>query len=174
MQNVEFKAELRDLGLARAQCRAVGAKLIGILDQIDTYYKLPDGRLKRRETSGEPTEWIFYHRTDHLRPRLSTFTILSDEQARTRWGTHSLREWLTVRKRRELWMLENIRIHLDEVQRLGTFLEFEGIVNAPSDIALNHEKIAQLRQDFGPVLGEPIGRSYSDLMAAEADSPACE
>ncbi len=174
MQNIEFKAELRDIDLARAQCRASGAKHLGTLEQVDTYYKLPDGRLKRRETTGEPTEWVFYHRSDQLRPRLSTFTILSDEQARTRWGTHSLRDWITVRKRREVWMLENVRIHLDHVQGLGQFIEFEAMVKVPSDIAMNHDRITALRERFGPVLGEPIGKSYSDLLAIDTDSPASD
>ena len=45
MQNIEFKAELRNLEAARAQCKALDAQRIGLLRQTDTYYKLPDGRL---------------------------------------------------------------------------------------------------------------------------------
>lgn len=167
MQNVEFKAELREPDLARAKCRALGASLIGVLDQTDTYFKLPDGRLKKREAPGEPIEWIFYHRTNRLQPRLSTFTILSDEQARRRWGTQSLRTWIVVKKRRELWMIENVRIHLDQVETLGAFIEFEAVVNTPGDIARNHERIARLRGEFAPLMGEPIAVSYSDLLDAE-------
>ena len=90
MQNVEFKAELRDVDAARAQCRLLDARLLGLLRQTDTYYRLPDGRLKRRQSTGERTEWILYHREDCVSPKTSTFTIFSDAQARRRWGTRSL------------------------------------------------------------------------------------
>lgn len=164
MQNVEFKAELRDLDAAHTQCRVVGAQYIGKLRQTDTFYKLADGRLKRRVAQDEPVEWIYYHRPDRLRPCLSTYTILSEEQARLRWGTKSLREWLTVSKKRELWMLDDVRIHLDSVVRLGTFIEFEAMVSKNCDVKECHMAINELREIFAPILGESISLSYSDMI----------
>jgi len=164
MRNIEFKAELRDMEAARTQCQLLGAERIGQVQQVDTYYKLTDGRLKRREADGEPVEWIYYHRSDESRPKLSNFTILSDEQARLRWGTKSLREWVTVSKTRELWMVDNVRIHLDEVHDLGAFIEFEAIISRDHGVKLCHEQIALLRERFAPVISEPISLSYSDLM----------
>jgi adenylate cyclase class IV len=165
MQNIEFKAELRDLEAARAQCKAISAQHIGILRQTDTYFRLPDGRLKKRQAPGEPVEWIYYHRPDRVRPRMCNYSILTDEQARRRWGTQSLRPWLTVVKTRELWMLENVRIHLDQVDDLGTFIEFEAMVSRDHDVKSCHDSIARLREKYFPILGELIGVSYSDLMA---------
>ena len=164
MQNIEFKAELRDFEAARRQCTVLGAKRIGVLHQTDTYYRLTDGRLKRRECTGQATEWIFYHRPDRVSPRMSNFTILTEEQARRRWGTHSLKQWVTVAKTRELWMLENTRIHLDQVVDLGGFIEFEAKVSRLHDVKSCHTHVATLRERFGPALGEPISVSYSDLM----------
>ncbi|MHC5025001.1 MAG: class IV adenylate cyclase [Planctomycetota bacterium] len=164
MQNVEFKAELRDVEAARAQCRAAGARRIGQVRQADTYFRMPDGRLKRREAAGEPIEWIFYHRPNGVTPRLSNYTILSDEQARRRWGTQSLRPWLVVRKGRELWMVGNVRIHLDHVDQLGRFIEFEAVVSEDHDVHDCDEQVAELREAFDPWLGEPIGVSYVDLL----------
>ena len=96
MQNIEFKAELRDIDAAHVQCELLKARHVGQLRQTDTYYRMPDGRLKKRETVGEATQWVFYHRAERTRPKLSNYTILSDEQARIRWGTHSLKQWLCV------------------------------------------------------------------------------
>jgi adenylate cyclase class 2 len=163
MQNIEFKAELRDLEAARAQCRVLAAQRIGVLHQTDTYYKLADGRLKRREAPGEPVEWIYYHRPDRVTPRMCNYSILTDEQARRRWGTQSLRSWLVVRKTRELWMLENVRIHLDDVERLGTFIEFEAQIDEAHGVKACHAALTRLRDAFAPVLGEPIAVGYSDL-----------
>ena len=126
---------------------------------------MTDGRLKKREAPGEPTEWIYYHRRDIVRPCMSSYAILSDAQAKRRWGTHSLRAWLKVAKKRELWMLENIRIHLDDVLGLGRFIEFEAVISKEHDTRECHEMIGELREVFGPTMGEPVGASYCDLMA---------
>ncbi len=164
MQNIEFKAELRDLDAAAVQCEALGGAYIGRLIQTDTYFRLPDGRLKQREQEGHDTEWVFYHRLDRVRPRMSNYTILTDAQAKRRWGTHSLREWVRVHKTRDLWMLENVRVHLDAVDRLGTFLEFEAQVSRTYGVEACHRRLKELRDIFAPVLGEAVAVSYSDLM----------
>ena len=164
MQNIEFKSELRNLAAARRQCELLGAQRVRQMQQTDTYFRLPDGRLKKREVPGELAEWIFYHRQDRVSPRMSNYTILNNEQARRRWGTHSLKPWLSVVKSRELWMLGDVRIHLDEVEGLGTFIEFEALVSRRFDVKMCHEAVRSLRETFGPLLGEPISKSYSDLV----------
>jgi adenylate cyclase, class 2 len=167
MRNIEFKAELRNIDAARGQCKSLGAQFIGMLDQTDTYFRLTDGRLKRRVSTGEAPMWIFYHRPDRIQPRMSNYSILTEEQARRRWGVHSLREWLTVHKHRELWLMQNVRIHLDDVDRLGRFLELEAIVNDKHTIRECQDSISELREHFAPILGEPVAVSYSDLLAQE-------
>lgn len=164
MQNIEFKCELRDLTAARVQCQSLGARHVSTIRQIDTYFRLPDGRLKKREVEGDPVEWIFYHRQDRLTPKMSQFTLYTDQQARTRWGTVALKPWLAVRKKREIYLKENVRIHLDDVDVLGTFIEFEALVSPRFNVRVCHEEIAALRKAFGPILGETIAQSYSDLM----------
>lgn len=174
MQNIEFKAELRDLDLARTQCRALGASFVRTLDQTDTYFKLPDGRLKKREVPGEPVEWIFYHRSDRPTPKMSHFMLYSDEQAKARWGVLPLREWLVVHKIRELWLLSNVRIHLDRVDELGTFIEFEAQVSRKHTVKVCHEQVASLRESFAPILGEAIAGGYANLLDQLKHEPADE
>ncbi len=142
----------------------LGAARIGILEQTDTYFRIPDGRLKRREVPGEPTEWIFYHRANRVTAKMSHFTIYSDHEAKARWGLVNLREWVTVAKKRELYLLGNVRIHLDDVVELGTFLEFEAQVSPKFDVQFCHQRLAELRGAFGPILAEAISGSYSDLL----------
>jgi len=167
VQNIEIKYELRDPEAARLQCRIGNASRIGTLHQLDTYYRMSDGRLKRRVAEGEPVEWIFYHRIDRARPRLSTFTILTDQQARTRWGVEGLRPWVEVEKTRELWLDGVLRIHLDDVRGLGHFLELEALIGPGSDLHAGHEAVERWRERFLPVLGEPVSLSYSDMIARE-------
>src|SRR5882724_7615393 len=170
MNNVELKAELRDLPIARATCRAIGASFILAFDQSDTYFRIPHGRLKKRETDGEPAEYIFYERPNRAGPKLSQFTIYSEEAAMERFGREPLPVWVVVRKRRELWMHGNVRIHLDQVDGLGAFLEFEALVSRDHNIAQCQEAVTQLRLRFQPVLGELIDCGYSDLLASEQEN----
>ncbi len=172
MQNVEFKAELRDFDAARGIVRLLGATWIARLDQTDTYYRVTSGRLKRRECAGEPVEYIFYERTNRLRPKLSHFQIYSEPQFRERFGVEPMPVWLTIKKRRELFMTGNVRIHLDRVEDLGAFLELEALVSREYNVAACHRAIQALVARLRPVLGEPLACGYSDLMAQSMELPA--
>lgn len=170
MQNVEFKAELRDLQLARSICLALGAVPVAVLEQTDTYYRLPAGRLKKRQVPGEPTQVIFYHRADRTLPKISNYIIYTESHAMLLYGTHQLEPWVVVRKSRELLMLGAMRIHLDRVDHLGAFLEIEAVVSPTNHVGRCHDAIRQLRSELSHCLGEPIAVSYSDLMAQRQES----
>jgi adenylate cyclase class IV len=173
LQNIEFKAELRDRQAARAQCRQLGGTEMGTLRQTDVYYKLQEGRLKRRIVPGEAVEWIYYHRPDCVTPQISNYTILNDHQAQMRWGIQKMQPWRTVVKTRELWLVGDVRVHLDEVDGLGCFIEFEAPVTQNLDAKACHSRIAKLRSAFGSTLGEHIAVSYCDLHSeSESTSPA--
>lgn len=169
MRNIEYKAELRDPALARAILTGLGATFILSFGQEDTYFRIPDGRLKRRQTDDEPPEWIFYSRPNMPGPKVSDFTILDDDRARERFGLEPLPVWVVVKKRRDLWMMGTVRIHLDNVERLGNFLELESLVTRDMPEAAARDALERLRLSLVPALGEPIDRSYSDLIAAESD-----
>ncbi len=166
MRNVEFKAELRDRDLAVAACRRLGAVRIGALKQTDTYFNVADGKLKRRETAGEETEWILYHRPDKAGVRISDFTLYSDAEALARYGERPLPVWIIVRKTRDLWMRGGVRIHLDDVETLGEYFELEALLSSRQNAARAQEEVASLRAQFQPVLGETISCGYSDLIAS--------
>lgn len=169
MHNVELKIELRDLALARAICGAIGAAHIANLEQSDTYYRVPSGRLKKRECRGEPTEYVFYDRPDKARARLSHFNIYTEQQALERFGVSPLPVWIVVRKARELYMLGGVRIHLDSVEGLGQFLELEALVSPSQTVTKCHQALKELRYKFAPVLGEPIAKGYADMLDLELE-----
>lgn len=168
MRNVEFKAELRDPALARSIALHVKAIAVETLQQTDTYFRLAQGRLKRRESAGHPAEYILYHREDSLRPRLSEFTIYSEREARRQFGAAEMPPWVVVRKTREVFLHVNTRIHIDRVEGLGSFIEFEAMVTPEHPVDACRASVELLRKAFMPVLGEPVGVSYADLMAQEA------
>lgn len=203
MQNLEYKAELRDLPLARSICRALGATAGGVLLQTDTYYNAADARFKRRETevrgvvkTGDPSqekehikvEYILYHRKDRTAPKISRYEVLTEEETRGRFGAREFTPWAVVKKRRELYLYKNVRIHLDEVEGLGepkgakvecgaggraeggseggvgVFLEFEVLVTPRWNLRRCHELMKAMKVRFMPVLGEAVSCGYVDLV----------
>ncbi len=178
MRNVEFKAELRDSDLARSICARLGARHVVTMRQTDTYYRVANGRLKKRESVilepdgpiEEPVEVIYYHRSDTPEPKVSTFTSYSESEARGHFGTGDLPVWLVVRKKRSLYMLGPTRIHLDDVEDLGSFVEFESMISKSHTQAKARQANEKLRVALGPMLGEPIACSYSDLLALELET----
>jgi adenylate cyclase class IV len=174
VNNVELKAELRDIALAKLIARAVGATFIATLEQVDTYYRVPSGKLKKREAIGEPVEYIFYERPVKANAKLSQFVIYTEEAALERFGREPLPVWVVVRKKRELYMHGNVRVHFDTVEGLGAFLEFEALVSRDHDIAACTALVQALREKFAPVLGELIDCGYSDMLARDQEGAGGE
>jgi adenylate cyclase class IV len=186
MQNVEYKAELRDLSLARTIAAGIGAIQAEILRQTDTYFRVPDAKLKKRETIGHPTEWVFYSRPGQSRPKLSNFTLYPEAMARERFGHGDLPVWVVVKKVRELWSWHGVRIHLDTVEGLagrvdesgrrgpGHFIEFEALVCPERSLAKAHEQVEFLRTAFTPAMGEPLAVGYAELLSQEHEPGSME
>lgn len=171
MQNVELKVELRDAELARSILKAIGAAAVAVLEQRDVYYRVQTGFLKQRESRVEgvddPVEIIRYERAKRAAPRISRFEIYDEESAAERFGRLPMTPWVTVEKRRELYMLGAARVHLDEVHGLGRFVEIEVLVTPKQRVAAGHELIAKIRSALGPAIGEPVAPGYAELIAAE-------
>jgi len=167
MHNVEFKSELRDYDLAQTICRAFGATEALVLEQTDTYYKVPSGRLKRREQTGQEPEYIFYDRANKAEPRLSHYVIYDEPTARQRFATDTLPVLVVVKKQRLVYLIGNIRIHLDKVKDLGNFLEIEAVVSRAHNVRSCYDKVMELKTKLLPAIGEMISASYSDMLLLE-------
>jgi adenylate cyclase class IV len=69
-RNIELKARCPDLNAAREAARRLGAEFAGTLEQRDTYFVVPHGRLKLRQTAGHGAELVAYARANcGQRPR---------------------------------------------------------------------------------------------------------
>jgi homotetrameric cytidine deaminase len=178
MRNVELKARDPDPARTLERALALGADDKGEIQQRDTYFSGARGRLKLREqeTGGSPLwdELIEYSRTDSTDARTSTYRrvpVADVEPLRealdAAYGTLG-----TVAKRRRLLIWEGVRIHLDEVEGLGSYIELEAVAEAGSDLSAEHDKVERLRADLGIEDDNLIATSYSDLLLTAADSTA--
>jgi adenylate cyclase class IV len=148
-RNLETKARCGDLAeLARVLERA-GARFAGRLEQTDTYFAVPVGRLKLREYTHEHpggrsmsgAELIRYERPDAARARVSDYvrTPIDDPlDCRQKLADdNGIRG--VVRKRRDLWLVHSTRVHLDSVDGLGQFVELETVFGDETEAAYRAE-----------------------------------
>lgn len=171
--NVEFKAPCEDLPRARETLVALGAVPQGIDHQIDTYFRVPHGRLKLREGTIE-RNLIQYHRPDVTGPRRSDVTLVpagASGDALKVALTRALGILVVVDKRREILWLDNVKLHLDEVKGLGTFLEVEAIAHDGHTEGDLHVQCRHLLTALAIDPATTIPGSYSDALLANAGPP---
>jgi homotetrameric cytidine deaminase len=177
MRNVELKARDPDPARTLKRALALRADDRGEIRQRDTYFSKARGRLKLREqeTGGSPLwdELIEYSRADSTDARTSTYrrVPVADvaplrEALDAAYGTLG-----TVTKRRRVLLWEGVRIHLDEVEGLGSYLELEAVAEVGSDLNAEHDKIERLRAEFGIEEDDLVATSYSDLLLGAPPEP---
>jgi homotetrameric cytidine deaminase len=164
-RNVELKATDPDPGRSLSVCLELGAQDKGVLVQRDTYFRVPEGRLKLRDETPGGAALIQYHRADAAQARESRYRIapVEDGQALREALDAALGTLVVVDKERRLLLWKGVRIHLDTVQGLGSFVELEGVAPPESDLSAERENVAQLSEALG--LGSRmLADSYSDLL----------
>ena len=168
-RNVELKAVDPDPARSLASARELGAEDRGVLRQRDTYFRTRWGRLKLREEEPGGATLIQYDRPDAAQARESRYRLspVPDPDALRASLDAALGTLVVVDKERRLLLWEGVRIHLDTVQGLGSFVELEGVAGAGSDLSAEHEKVARLREALH--IGDVLTDSYSDqLLGADA------
>ena len=165
-RNVEIKALVRD---PQSLSRAVASIADGaptLLLQDDTFFDSPRGRLKLRVFADGSAELISYLRSDVGGPRESRFAKapVSDPAALAAVLDDALGTAGTVRKRRLLYRRGRTRIHLDEVEGLGSFLELE-VELADGEAVADGESVArELMTRLGIAEDDLVATAYVDLL----------
>lgn len=165
--NIEIKTQCRDLEEIISILQELNARHVGIDHQVDTYFNVPIGRLKLREGTIERA-LIYYERPDQSGPKRSDVLLYPAGKETT-----SLKQILTrvhgvlivVDKQRDIWFVDNVKVHLDEVAGLGQFLEIEAI---DDDGSIGEEALRKqcnsLMQRFNVMHEDLLERSYSDML----------
>jgi predicted adenylyl cyclase CyaB len=166
MKNLEAKFHLNDLARAESRATAIGYTRRAILNQRDTFFKVPNGKLKlREENSGAAL--IFYRRNDSGTLMLSNYEIASvADPSTTRHILHAaLGALATVEKVRILLMRDNIRLHLDRVASLGDFGEIEAVIAEGDDPELSRAAVDELLAALEIIPANLIDVSYFEMLA---------
>ena len=75
-----------------------------------------------------------------------------------------------VSKHREIFFYHNVRIHLDNVDKLGIFLEFEAVLGPDSENSHEHRQLKVLREHFGIASSDLLVNSYGEQILAGQNS----
>jgi adenylate cyclase class 2 len=166
MENVEIKARCADPRQMEQAVRAAGAVWQRDMEQVDIYFRVNQGRLKLRRADGKDEALIYYVRADTNSPKVSRYELIpiAPNHQLAAILEQALGVKTTVRKRRQLWRLDNIRIHLDEVAGLGSFIEFEVEVVPGRNVQGCRAQADQLLNQLGIPPSDLIAGSYSDLL----------
>jgi adenylate cyclase class IV/GNAT superfamily N-acetyltransferase len=167
-RNVEIKARVADIAsLGRAVAAAADQGPIEIL-QDDTFFRCPSGRLKLRTFSPTSGELIFYQRPTATGPKVSSYLLSTTSTS------HTMREALSqalgvvgrVRKRRTLYRVGRTRVHLDDVEGLGHFMEIEVVLTDGESAQAGHAEADALMARLGIDASQLVEAAYVDLLAA--------
>ena len=166
--NIEIKARCADLGRIRRTLTECDARFIGEDHQIDTYFHVSSGRLKLREGTIERA-LIHYQREDRPGPKRSEVMLYDPgpEDTLKALLTRALGVWVAVDKRREIYFIDTVKFHLDQVEGLGAFVEIEAIDEAGTiGVDELHAQCAHYLELFKITPEDLEAGSYSDLLAA--------
>jgi predicted adenylyl cyclase CyaB len=167
--NIEIKARIPSVAALLPLARSLSDDAhLQLIHQDDTFFSVPNGRLKLRVFGDGSGELIHYLRLNAEGPKRSDYILSPVPEP------ESLREALAracgllgrVRKERILVLVGNTRIHLDKVDALGEFLELEVRLQDGEDpadaVAAAHALMARL----GVRTDQLVSGAYLDLLLA--------
>ena len=164
--NIEIKARVSDPEALLARAKNLTGVEPEIIRQADTFYLVAEGRLKVREFDDGTGELIFYRRADADGPKTSDYAIsrTADGAALKKLLAAALPVRGVVRKTRLLLLAGRTRIHLDEVESLGSFMELEVVLKDGEDPARGETEAAQLMRELEITPGDLVRGAYIDLL----------
>ena len=164
--NIEIKAYARNFEEIRRRAETLTDKPVEVLPQEDTFFNTPQGRLKLRLLSANSGQLIYYTRPDREGPKRSDYhiSLTTDPENLKRvlelaYGIRGV-----VRKTRYLYLVGQTRIHLDDVEGLGKFMELEVVLRKGQSDAEGQAIAEGLMANLGVESSDLIEGAYMDLL----------
>jgi len=143
------------------------------IHQEDFFFVSRDARLKLRVFAPDRGELIRYERANVTDARRSRYLIARtpDPKVLLEILTATLGRAGVVKKTRVLYLVGQTRIHIDQVEGLGDFLELEVVLRPGQSDVEGKAIAAALLAEFGIGKEQLIGEAYVDLLARQAGRP---
>ena len=164
--NIEIKARVKDFDTLKERAERLSDLPVQVIPQEDTFFNIPQGRLKLRVLSPSRAQLVWYARNDDTGPKRSDYQIYETNDPDQLKTTLTLALGLrgVVKKIRYLYMVGQTRIHLDDVENLGQFMELE-VVMQPGQSDAEGQAIAQdLMSKLGITPDNLLDVAYMDMV----------
>jgi adenylate cyclase, class 2 len=167
-RNIECKASDPNPSGSLAVCHTLGAEDHGEIWQRDTYFQVVNGGLKLRDERPGRPHLIQFQRANESRQRESRYRIIEvdDGAVLTAALAAAIGIRVEVTKRRRLFLWRDVRIHLDDVERLGRFIELEAVALPDSNLAREDRLVLELREAFGITDKRLLAIGYAEQLLA--------
>jgi predicted adenylyl cyclase CyaB len=164
--NIEIKARANDFGEIRSRAKKLSDTSVEIIPQEDVFFNVPQGRLKLRTLAPDHGQLIYYTRPDQEGPKRSDYQIA--ETANPESLKHVLEIAYGIRgvvkKTRYLYLVGQTRVHLDDVEGLGQFMELEVVMQEGQSDAEGREIAEDLMASLGVESSDLLEGAYIDLL----------
>jgi predicted adenylyl cyclase CyaB len=164
--NIEIKAHARDFAALRQRAEALSDAPCEVIPQEDTFFRVDKGRLKLRDLGAGRAQLIYYQRPDMNGPKRSDYHIASISDVENLKRVLELAYGIrgVVKKTRYLYLAGQTRIHLDDVQGLGRFMELEVVMRDGQSDAEGQSIAKELMQKLGVEPADLLEGAYVDLL----------
>lgn len=168
--NIEIKARSTDFQAQATVAAELADGPVVELDQVDTFFHVPQGRLKLREFGNESAELIQYHRSDLAGPKASSYVISRTGEPDTLKAAlaAALGVRAVVRKHRRVWLTGTTRMHFDRVDGLGEFIELEVVLGDGISAEAGYKIAEGLMDRLGIAEQHLVSGAYVDLLEQES------
>lgn len=164
--NIEIKARVEDFATLMARAEAMSDQPMAVIPQEDTFFNTTKGRLKLRVQAPDRGYLIYYERPDQDGPKRSDYHLAETRDPENLKIALSLALGVrgVVRKTRYLYMAGQTRIHLDEVEGLGQFMELEVVMKEGQSDAEGQAIAEDLMRRLGVQKEALLEGAYMDLI----------
>lgn len=164
--NIEIKARVRDPDALRTRAEALSDTPCAVIPQEDTFFHIPQGRLKLRALAPDRGQLIYYQRQDAAGPKRSDYCIATtgEPDALKTVLAAALGVRGVVRKQRHLYLVGNTRVHLDHVEGMGMFVELEVVLGPGQTEEAGQATATGLMAELGIREVDLVEGAYIDLL----------
>jgi predicted adenylyl cyclase CyaB len=164
--NIEIKARVRDFPALKTRAELLSETPVQVIPQEDIFFVIPNGRLKLRILAPDHAQLVWYERADETGPRRSDYQIYETRDPEHLKVTLALALGVrgVVKKTRYLYLADQTRIHLDDVEGLGHFMELE-VVMRQGQLDSEGQAIAEdFIKKLGIAPGDLLDTAYIDMI----------
>ena len=164
--NIEIKARVRHFDEIRVRAEKLSARPVEVIPQEDTFFKTSQGRLKLRVLSEDKGQLIYYIRPDQDGPKRSYYHLYATSDPENLKRVLELAYGIrgVVRKTRYLYLVGQTRVHLDDVEGLGQFMELEVVMEDGQSDAEGQAIAEELMAALSVERSDLLEGAYMDLL----------